>query len=285
MLVAHYFPSLDQTQLRTISDDHVFAPRRARHYTTACMFALKTFAWLSWPLLVFLAVGLAAGQDAAPLPQPRNPAQTSPAAFTSERVPFDDFVDSVIRQERRLTALMRSFNPVIETYIQEEGTRPRFQAGIVPNGDDYFLSRLNLSGSAASAVPFADEQTWKRTEEFFVQDPLPFSQVAFAQALFPDLDHFDRDNYTFEFVRWEVLGEVRCTVIDVSPRANSKNRGFLGRIWVEDRDYNIVRFTGTFTSKGLAKRAFHFDSWRLNVLSDLWIPAYVYTTAVVQGAN
>jgi len=52
-------------------------------------------------------------------------------------------------------------------------------------------------------VPFADEQTWKRTEEFFDQDPLPFNQIALAQALFPDLDHFDSPNYSVQFVRWE----------------------------------------------------------------------------------
>jgi len=34
---------------------------------------------------------------------------------------FDDSVDSVVRQERRLTDRMRGFKPVIETYIQEEG--------------------------------------------------------------------------------------------------------------------------------------------------------------------
>src|SRR5262249_32534552 len=42
-------------------------------------------------------------------------------------------------------------------------------------------------------------------------------------------------------------------------------------------DHNIVRFRGTFTSKGLAKRAFHFDSWRLNTQGNWWMPAYVYT--------
>jgi hypothetical protein len=190
---------------------------------------------------------------------------------------FDDFVDRVVRQERRLTDLMRSFTPIIETYIQEEGSRPRFQAGITPNGDDYYLSRLNLTGDSPSITPFADEETWKRTEEYFVQDPPPFNQVAFAQALFPDLEHFDRQNYTFEFVHWEVVGEVRCAAVDVRPRRNLKNRGFTGRIWIEDQDYNIVRFTGTFTSKGFAKRAYHFDSWRLNMPGNHWMPAYIYT--------
>ena len=175
-----------------------------------------------------------------------------------------------------MTDLMRTFNPIIETYIQEEGARPRFQAGLTPNGDDYFLSRLNLSGDSLATVPFADEETWKHTEEFFVQDPLPFNQVALAQALFPDLDHFDRKNYAFEFVRWEILAEARCAVMDVRPHGNSKRRGFVGRIWVDDQNDSIVRFVGTFT-EGFARRAFHFSSWRLNIPGIGWMPAYVYT--------
>jgi hypothetical protein len=242
------------------------------------MFTSRTLSWPSRAFFVFLVGGLVTGQDSVPAALPADAAQTAPLALTSKRIVLDDFVDSVIQQERRLTDLMRSFKPIIETYIQEEGSAPRFQKGITPNGDDYFLSRLNLTGNSPSVLPFADEETWYQgAEKYFVQDPLPFSQVAFAQALFPDFGHFDRQNYHFEFVRWEILGEVRCAAIDVRPRGNSKKRGFVGRIWVEDRTYGIVRFTGTFTSKGLSRRAFHFDSWRLNALSTWWMPAYVYT--------
>ena len=240
------------------------------------MFTSRTFSWPSWALFVFFVVGPIPGQDSTPASQVPDAGRPGPPPSASKQLVFDDFVVSVVRQERRLTDLMQSFKPVIETYIQEEGARPRFQAGITPNGDDYFLSRLNLTGNLLSTVPFADEETWKRTEEYIVQDPRPFSQVAFAQALFPDLDNFDRQNYTFQFVRWELLGEVLCAVVDVRPRENSENRGFVGRIWVEDQDYSIVRFRGTFT-KGFAQRAFHFDSWRLNLMGSWWMPAYVYT--------
>src|SRR5205807_3796473 len=76
--------------------------------------------------------------------------------------------------------------------------------------------------------------------------------------------------YTTLF-RSQVLGEVRCALVDVKPRDRSRNRGFMGRIWVEDQDFNIVRFTGTHSSQAAPRRAFHFDSWRLNTLSTMWI--------------
>jgi hypothetical protein len=242
------------------------------------MFPPRTCSWCSCVVFVFFIVGLVAGQDSTPQVPHSDAAPTAPLASTSQRISFDDFVDSAIQQERRLTDWMRGFQPIIETYIQEEGAEYRFQKGVIRNGDDYFLGRLDLTGKSPSIVPFADEQTWNQGgERYFVHDSPPFSQVSFAQALFPDLDHFERQNYNFEFVRWESLGAVRCAAIDVKPHGNSSKRGFVGRIWVEDRNYSIVRFMGTFTSRGRAKHAFHFDSWRLNTLGDWWMPAYVYT--------
>jgi hypothetical protein len=137
---------------------------------------------------------------------------------------------------------------------------------------------LDLTGDALATSPFEESDSWKeRWEQKLLKKRQPFAATGFAQALFPDLGHFDRQNYTFDFVRWEVLGEVRCGVVDVKPRENAENRGFVGRIWIEDQDFNIVRFTGAYTSKKLTQRAFHFDSWRLNTLGIMWMPAYIYT--------
>ena len=172
--------------------------------------------------------------------------------------------------------LMRNFKPIVETYIQEE--KPDSDLGTSPKSDDYFLSRLDLTGNTPATLAFAQPERWKEHwEKKLLKIAQPFAAEGFAEALFPDLNHFDRQHYRFEFVRWEVLGEVRCGVVDVKPLDHSGNRGFVGRIWVEDQDFNIVRFTGTHTSKALSKRAFHFDSWRLNTLGSMWMPAYMYT--------
>jgi hypothetical protein len=240
------------------------------------MFAIRPPSWLGRTLFLVFAVGLVAGQSATPPAQLPGQAQATPSVVTRNSVTFEDFVDSAILQERRLTDLMRNFKPIVETYIQEEG--PDSNPGTSPKSDDYFLSRLDLTGSGPATLAFAGQEGLKQGgDKKLPKNAQPFAAAGFAQALFPDLDHFDRQNYTFEFVRWEVLGEVRCAAMDVKPRENSGNRGFAGRIWVEDQDFNLVRFTGTYTAKAFSKRAFHFDSWRLNTLGSMWMPAYVYT--------
>jgi len=242
------------------------------------MYARRTFSWLTHVLFGVMLVRPVAAQT-TPEPQP-DKVQSSSQAPARKGVTFDDFVDSAILQEARLTKLMRNFKPVVETYVQEE--KHDSDGQISPKDDHYFLSRLDLTGNAPASRGF---ETRERSKHKWFQKrskKLPRSAAAFAaggfaQSVFPDLDHFDRQNYAFEFVRWETLGEVRCVVMDVTPHEKSANRGFLGRIWVEDQDFNIVRFTGTYTSKPFSKRSFHFDSWRLNTLGIMWMPAYVYT--------
>lgn len=88
-------------------------------------------------------------------------------------------------------------------------------------------------------------------------------------------------------MRREFLGEARCLVLDVQPRAGARN-GFSGRIWGEDRGYKIVRFNGINRDKaqlrGVRKKVpFHVDSWRVNVGPGVWLPAYVYSEEVAEN--
>ena len=110
-----------------------------------------------------------------------------------------------------------------------------------------------------------------------------------------DASNFNRRTYTFDYVRREFLGDVRCLVFDVAPIDKTIAGQFMGSIWVEDKDDRIVRFNGTFTAGktpsshfGLhfsnVQLYFHFDSWRLNVAPGQWVPAFVYVEESGGGA-
>jgi hypothetical protein len=96
--------------------------------------------------------------------------------------------------------------------------------------------------------------------------------------MFLDPSGFDTQHYAFSFVRREFLGSVRTWVYDVHPRVSGMGR-FYGRVWVEDQDGNVVRFNGTYTaprSEDDSRYYFHFDSWRMNVQPEIWLPVAVY---------
>ena len=51
----------------------------------------------------------------------------------------------------------------------------------------------------------------------------------------------------------------------------------MGRIWVEDQDFHIVRFNGAYGGSSRTNYYFHFDSWRVNSGPNLWLPAFIYS--------
>jgi hypothetical protein len=170
---------------------------------------------------------------------------------------------------------MRHMHPLIETYLQD--LKSDNAGNTSPVKDQYFLGRLDMNDgpedvSFVGQPGFGHRMLAKLTGVYSLQ----FLPMGFAQMVVLDTD-FQKKFYKFTFVRREFLGEVRCLVIDVQPREDQKISRFMGRIWVEDQDYNIVRFNGSYYPEPKINFYFHFDSWRLNMRSGTWLPAYVYT--------
>jgi hypothetical protein len=237
--------------------------------------------------VIFLACLFAAGQDSATSPQPSaldgkttpaTPPSTAPAppeGLPSAAPTLNDVIDRVVQREHYFMAQMRHMHPLVETYLQDLKNDANGNAS--PVKDQYFLGRLDMSDgtedvSFVGQPGFGHRMLSKLTGIY----SLHYLPMGFAQMVVLDSD-FQKRYYKFNFVRREFLGEVRCLVIDVQPREGEKTARFLGRIWVEDQDYNIVRFNGTYYPAPKINFFFHFDSWRLNMRPGTWLPAYVYT--------
>lgn len=211
---------------------------------------------------------------AAPAAVPTSAAQTiesAPPAATT----LNEVLDHVVQREHYFMAQMRHMHPLVETYLQD--LKNDGEGNGIPVKDSYFLGRLDMTDgpedtSFVGQPGFGHRMLTKLTGVY----SLHFLPMGFAQMVVLDSD-FQKRNYKFTFVRREFLGEVRCLVIDVQPREGDKTARFLGRIWVEDQDYNIVRFNGTYYPQPKINFFFHFDSWRLNLRPGTWLPAYVYT--------
>ncbi|MGC1614095.1 MAG: M48 family metalloprotease [Candidatus Acidiferrum sp.] len=191
---------------------------------------------------------------------------------------MDQVIDRVITNENRLNQQIRQYSPLVETYIQN--LKPDKELGYVPAGDKYFLGRADFSKGIA-LVGLSDAQSKGKkifgTVGNFFSFAMQFLPDGFLQMIFIDTNGFDKQHYKFDYVRREFLGEVRCLVFDVTPQEKSGKGRFLGRIWVEDQDYNIVRFNGAYSGGGHSSWYFHFDSWRTNVQPRMWMPSFVYS--------
>lgn len=203
---------------------------------------------------------------------------TQHASFQSlAPVSFGQTVDRLVERERAFVASMKRMHPLAETYIQNLHEEKDHK--VAPTSDQYFLGRLDLSDGPEDEL-FQNLHSGLNLGGHFLN---PFAGIfsrkfmprGFAQMVMLDSD-FQKTNYYFTFVRREFLGDIRCIVIDVQPQESAPKGLFTGRIWVEDRDFNIVRFNGTYTPHSRYTYYLHFDSWRSNLQPGLWLPAYVY---------
>ena len=199
------------------------------------------------------------------------PAATAPAAPSS----FDQVLDRIVEREHFFVAQMKHMHPLVETYIQNmKGDK---ELGTVPVSDHYFLGRLDMSNGTDDRTFIGRPGFGRRMLNSLTSVySMHFLPLGFAQMVMLDND-FQKKYYTLTFVRREFLGEMRCLVIDVQPKENAGKGRFLGRIWVEDQDFNIVRFNGTYSPHASTALYLHFDSWRLNMRPGVWLPAYIYS--------
>src|SRR6266478_2305747 len=217
------------------------------------------------------------------------PAQTSPQPQLSNRdaatqqasaaaSSFDQVVDRAVEREHFFMAQMKQLHPLVETYLQNLREDRDLNAP-VPVSDVYFLGRLDMSEGTDDRTftsPTTAGLGKRMLSKLSNVYSMKFLPLGFAQMVVLDQD-FQRRYYDFTFVRREFLGEVRCIVMDVAPKKDAGKGRFLGRIWIEDQDYNIVRFNGTYYPHPRASYYLHFDSWRQNLRPGVWLPLLIYS--------
>lgn len=206
-------------------------------------------------------------------------------------------IDKAIGREKEVIKTVKDRAPLVETYIQN--MRPDPVLGQVPDSDQHFLGRVEFSKIIGDQAYEMNKSTSKGTSNdgklgFFKHSTsfltglggslhLNFHESGFVQMLLMDSNSFDRQHYNFGFVRNDFLGNTPTAVFDVTPSGSKsilkdKTYGrFFGRIWIETRNGNVVRFNGDFAGGVQDQKEFyHFDSWRTNVQPDLWLPTSFY---------
>jgi len=118
--------------------------------------------------------------------------------------------------------------------------------------------------------------------------PVPtLERISLSQQDLDDLEHVqpfvltttELPKYNVKYVDHVKLDELSAYVFDVAPKTIEKNqRYFQGRIWVEDKDLEIVKTDGKAVPdirKGGQENVFpRFETFRENVEGHYWFPTY-----------
>jgi hypothetical protein len=237
-----------------------------------------------WLAALALCLGSFSAEAKKPKFEPLTPLTAQQAAL----------IDQACTREKVMVKELQKRIPIVQTYIQN--VKADVKLGSVPASDNYLLSRVDF-GKTFQAESFDEKSTKKG---FFkgslgalsgltkaLRLDVEYVPTGFMDMMFTDATNFDRQHYDFQFVRNDFLGTIHTQVFDVFPRKGSGAGRFTGRVWVEDQVGTVVRFNGTFTGNANLDRPeyFHFDSWRINMQPDLWLPAAIYVEETHRAKN
>lgn len=121
--------------------------------------------------------------------------------------------------------------------------------------------------------------------------PVSTATVAISQEDMQDLGGIqpfaltidDLPKYNVVFVGKEKIDELSTYVFDVKPKKFVKGERYLeGRIWVDDKDYQIVKVAGRGVPEDENNQYPSFETYRENIDGRYWFPTYTYGDDVLE---
>jgi TonB family protein len=216
--------------------------------------------------LVFAAVHLVAAQQTTA--DAKGPTITGSANLSQAQI--DDIVNKFTAKETKFRQALNEYAFKRDALIQELGM------GGQVIGEYHRVSDFT----------FDDKGTRFEKINFF---PMPSLQGATMTN--EDLDDLGGVNpfalegpraglYNFKYVGKERIDELDLYVFDVSPKVmpspKSKDRVFVGRIWVDDHDLQIVKAKGKAGPETKTNKFPVVETYREQVDGKFWFPTYVY---------
>jgi hypothetical protein len=138
----------------------------------------------------------------------------------------------------------------------------------------------------------------KRYEKVTYAPPPTLQRISLSQQDLDDLEHVqpfvlttsELPKYNITYVDHVPLDELNTYVFDVAPKTIEKNqRYFQGRIWVDDKDLEIVKTDGKavpdIRKHGQENVFPRFETFRENVEGNYWFPTYTRSNDVLHFSN
>ena len=201
------------------------------------------------------------------------PATALWAQKPSRGLSLADVIARITATEGEFLDELSKYRPVVETYLQFLHEAPDSAEEV--SDDAYFVGNFEFRRGVEYQSFNPEKSLGLRPLNLLKKSKPRLMPRGFAQMAVIDNQNFTAEQYDFENPQAEFLGAVRCIVLDVKPKPKTPPGRFIGRIWVEDRGFHIVRFSGTYTAKR-SVRYFHFNSYRQQVGPGLWLPSIAY---------
>lgn len=138
----------------------------------------------------------------------------------------------------------------------------------------------------------------KRYEHVTYAPPSTLQRISLSEQDLDDLEHVqpfvlttgELPKYNITYVDHVPLDELTTYVFDVAPKTIEKNqRYFQGRIWVDDKDFEIVKTDGKavpdIRKHGQENVFPRFETFRENVEGNYWFPTYTRSNDILHFSS
>jgi hypothetical protein len=155
----------------------------------------------------------------------------------------------------------------------------------------FIIQTVDYDGQADGEYRMTSDITFtpagKRYEKVTDAPPDTLQRIQLSQQDLDDVEHIQPFVLTTEglalynvtYVGRQQLDYLRTYVFDVAPKKiEKKQRYFQGRVWVEDKDFGIVKTDGKAVPDIKTKNGENvfprFETFRENIESNFWFPTY-----------
>ena len=208
----------------------------------------------------------------APVARPARPAppQSEQISKDPPSLPVDQIIKTFAEHEMEFKAERDNF-----TYVQ-----------------DVTIETLDSSGRADGAYEETTDITYpngKRDENVTYAPPSTLQRIMLSQQDLDDVRNVqpfvltttDLPKYNVTYVGRQKVDELGTYIFDVAPKVIEKNqRYFQGRVWVDDRDLEIVKTYGKAVPDIIKKNNENvfprFETYRENIEGNFWFPTYTH---------
>jgi hypothetical protein len=238
-----------------------------------------TFILLPFLAVIFVFLPLGARQQG---PAGSAPAGDSPkgSALGPPTMPIDEIIQKFAAREAEFKIERDNF-----TYTQTFTIQTLDYSGR-PDGEYSMTSEIVFTPSG------------KRFERVTNAPAPTLERISLSQQDLDDLEHVqpfvltttELPKYNIKYLDHVQLDELTTYVFDVAPKTIEKNqRYFQGRVWVEDKDFEIVKTDGKavpdIRKRGEENVFPRFETFRENIEGHYWFPTYTRSNDVLRFSN
>ena len=192
-----------------------------------------------------------------------------PAAPASSDIPVDEVIRRFAEKEKEFKKARDNYTFKQEVRVQELSDSDR------------------VLGEYRTTTEIAFDEKGRRTERITYAPPSTLKRISITKEDLQDLESVqpfvltsdDIGLYNLKYGGKEKVDEINCYVFDVSPKKIEKDqRYFEGKIWVDDKDLQIVKTYGKAVPDKKDKNGENlfpkFETYREQVDGEYWFPTY-----------